>query len=84
MPGCYFFGCRSGYKNSGKFHAFTLPKGASEEVKNKWITTLSKTRSDVKFDPLNRSHRVCHLHFKEHFVIKDDTIVVYLFQMRVD
>jgi len=72
MPSCFVYGCKTGYKKGATTHFFRIPKSATETVKTKWLSVLNKTRSDRKFDRNKPSHHVCHLHFEDRYIVKED------------
>jgi len=73
MPGCFVYGCTG--KGTG-VHLFRIPKKCSDVNRTKWLTTISKVRSDKRFDPNNKNHCICHKHFDDKYLIKDDVTVV--------
>jgi len=81
MPGCFVYGCKTGYKGQSGFHIFGVPTPAGKKfpdptIREAWITKLKRVRSDVTFDPTNKGHKVCSLHFRETDIVKEDTFII--------
>jgi len=79
MPSCFVYGCKTDGKAGS--HLFRLPnclgkKYPDPSLKKAWITKLKKVRSDVTFDPTNKNHRVCSLHFQESDIVKEDRTTI--------
>jgi len=80
MPGCFVYGCKTGYHGSSG-HFFRVPQANGKRtpdpgLKLAWTSKLKKVRSDVIFDPDNKNHRICSKHFIESDIIKEDTVTI--------
>lgn len=73
MAPCFAPGCTSGHGNNKKsVHTFRPSHGTATE----WVKILSKIRADKTFDPKNGNHRLCHLHFEQSLIIKEDIHII--------
>jgi len=71
MPSCFVYRCNSGNNWSDKStQLFRIPKSLGIDEERKWLSVLNKT--DKKFDKKNKNHRICHLHFEDKYLVKED------------